>query len=322
MKRLFLFCSLLVHALLTKCEEYLYPIANLNDTTILMMYQKSLDDIELVSFNPNNNKIQKLLSSLYLPAYVKIIPGKKRYSFIDRGRIYIKDFSKRTPRGIDIYQPIHDIQSLQWINDHECIFSAKHKNHYKIFMYDINKEGGMLHALCNLTDDINYIFPSFADNTLFCLIQRDSCELYDVAQIRWNPIVFEQALQNHGHHFSIQSYAIHHTNSLCFLTMHNQIQGYIIEIIKHDQTEKIFTFGCCKIDLEKKHLSHLFEFYIPEEFIIGMENTRFFESLYPLLPYYTKEKIYFTSYDKEVQKTCSLRIQSSNSRYIKVPKRY
>jgi hypothetical protein len=167
LKRLFLFCLLSLQASLIMSEEYLYPIANIDDATILMMHQKSLDNLELISFNIQNQTTQKLLSSFYLPAYVKIIPGTKRYSFIDRGRIYIKDFSKRTPRGLDIYQPLFDIQSLQWVSDHECIFSAKYKKHYKIFMYDLDKEGGMLHSLCTLADDVNYILPSFANNRLF-----------------------------------------------------------------------------------------------------------------------------------------------------------
>ncbi len=318
MKRLFLLCLLFLQVSLTKSEEYLYPIANLDDATILMMHQKSLDDLELISLNTTNNKTQKLLSSLYLPAYVKIIPGKKRYSFIDRGRIYIKDFSKRTPRGIDIYQPIFDIQSLQWVSDHECVFSAKYKSHYKIFMYDLDKEGGTLYSLCNLGNDINYIFPSFANNRLFCLTQSDSSEFYKISQITADPVVFEQAIPNNESGFSIKTYPVEHKKSLCFLTMHSQKEGYVLEIIEHNQNEKTFVFGCCKIDLDKSYLSHLFEFQIPEEFIVGMENNRFFESLYPLLPHYAHQDIiYFTSYDKESKKLVLYEYNKENQAIVK-----
>ncbi len=312
MKKLFLFCSLILQVSLSMADEYIYPIANLDDETILMMHQKSLNDLELLSFNTQNNETQKLLSSLYFPAYVKIIPGKKKFSFIDRGRIYIKDFSKRTPRSLTIYQPILDIQSLSWINEQECIFSAKYKNHYKLFLYDLSKEGGTLYALCHLADTMNYIFPVCVDNTLFCLIQKDSSELYDIAKIALNPIVFEQSLFSLEQDFSIDIIPIEHKNSFCFLTMKDLQQGYIIEITEHNHQENYFVFSCCKLNLDQKSVSPLFTFQIPENFFIGMDENRFFESLYPLLPYYTDKFIYFTNYDNNLKKLILYQYNQNN----------
>ncbi|MBI2345077.1 hypothetical protein HYV10_03330 [Candidatus Dependentiae bacterium] len=315
MKKLVLFCFLALKTSFTISNEYLYPIINLDDETILMMHQKSLDDLELLSFNVKDNSTQKLLSSLYLPAYVKIIPGKNRYSFIDRGRIYIKDFSKRTPRVLDIYQSIYDIQSLQWVSNHECVFSAKYKNHYKIFMYDINKDGGTLYALCRLDDEVNYIFPSIIHRSIFCLAQKHLSERYNVAKIIWNPIIFEQSLEAQDQNSYIEIIPLEHNASFCFLNMIDQQLGYILEIIDHNHEEKIFKFGCCKIDLNKNSLIRLFEFEIPQDFIIGMDQRRFFESLYPLLPYYTDEIIYFTSYDT-ILKKLTLYLYNQNSKNI------
>lgn len=302
LKKLVLFCFLIFKTSLILSDEYLYPIVNLDNETILMMHQKSLDDLDLLSLNTKTNSTQKLLSSLYLPAHVKIIPGKTHYSFIDRGRIYIKDFSKRTPRVLDIYQPICDIQSLQWVSSHECVFSAKYKNHYKLFMYDISKDGGTLYTLCRLDDQINYIFPSIVDKDIFCLIQMDSYEFYNIGKLSWNPIIFEQSLSSQDQKNILEISPVQHANSLCFLHMKDRNSGYVLEIVEHNHESKLFTFGCCKIDLTTNQMSRLFEFKIPEDFIIGIEDVRFFESLYPLLPYYNQHEIYFTSYDQESDK--------------------
>lgn len=319
MKRLFLFYSLFVTTSLTLSKEYLYPIVNLDDSNILVMHQKSLDSIELLSFNSSNNTFQKLLSSLYLPAYVKLVPGKKKYSFIHNGRIYIKSFSKRTPRGIDMYQPICDIQSLQWVSDHECVFSAKYKNHYKIFMYDLHKEGGTLYALGNLNDAINYIFPSCIENSLFCLIQKGCNELYEIAQLEWNPIPFDEALNGTSSSVFIKNYSIQHTKPLCFLVMNNQTQGYAIEIVEHNKEGNFFTFGCCRIDLQQESLTSLFEFQIPEHFIIGQDENRFFESIYPLLPNYTKDIIYFTHYNSELKRLTLHQYNLADQTIVQIP---
>jgi hypothetical protein len=87
LKKLFIFCLLYVQLLVS--DEYVYPVANIDDTSILMMHQKSVDELELFAVDTATQTKQKMLSSLYLPASVTVLPGKKSYSFIDRGRIYI-----------------------------------------------------------------------------------------------------------------------------------------------------------------------------------------------------------------------------------------
>lgn len=291
-----LFLLILLQASFIVTNEYLYPIVSLDDETILMMHQKSINDLELLSLNTKSNKTQKLLSSLYLPAHIKILPNKEKYSFIDRGRIYIKDFSKRTPRALDIYEPIYDIQSLQWLNNNECIFSAKYKNHYKIFMYNILENGGTLYKFCDLDDGVNYIFPSVAEGHIFCLVQQDVAELYSIGHLKSTPVLFETHFDNSKDFVTILPLE-YHKNPLCFLNMQTQNEGYVLEIVHHNHENQIFTFGCCKLDIQDGTIIKMFEFEIPEEFIIGMEKERFFESLYPLLPYYSEDKIYFTDYD-------------------------
>ncbi len=284
-------------------DEYIYPIVNLDDTIILMMHQKSIDELEVLAFNTTTNTSQKLLSSLYFPAHIKLLPNKKAYSFLDRGRIHIKEFLKRTPRALDIYQPICDIQSIQWINDHQMIFSARFKNHYKIFMYDIRDSQQQLYSLCSLTDDINYIFPCAIDQeNLFCLSQHDGTELYQITQIKIKPVAWDIAVHQNFKESDLQIISLDHKKPFCFLKMIDNQIGYVIELAQHNLKDKMFKFTVHKIFLKESKLEQLFEFFLPEQFIIGMSKERLYESLYPLLPNYNEHEIYFTSFDKESEK--------------------
>ena len=293
-----MFCLWYAHTIIS--NEYVYPVANLDDNTILMMHQKSLDELELFALDTTTHTKQKMLSSLYFPAHVCLMPNKKGYSFIDRGRIYIKDLLKRTPRSIDIYQSICDIQSVQWINDNQLIFSAKFKNRYKICMYDVTHDQGQLYSLCSLHDDINYIFPSAVDQeNLFCLTQHDGSEFYQVTRMKIEPTLWEHALKNKEKECNKEIIPLEHHKPLCFLKMMDLTTGYVLEMTQHNHENKIFSFKVYKIDIPNTQLQELFKFDIPEKFIIGSEQERFYESLYPLLPRYQHDKIYFTNFDHE-----------------------
>jgi hypothetical protein len=102
--------------------------------------------------------------------------------------------------------------------------------------------------------------------------------------------------------------------------MINHQMGYVIELAEHNLTEKKFRFTTYKISIQKSNMQEsklepLFEFDIPEQFIIGMSKERFYESLYPLLPCYQEDEIYFTSFDKLSEKF-KLYVYNQNSKLI------
>src|SRR5579872_5143165 len=100
----------------TACE-FLYPVASVSKDHVLVMYQKNSYHLELWDWNPQTNQADSVLLSLYTPAGVKLLLSKKGYSFIDSGVIKIKMFQKRSPKTVEIDQPLHTIELLHWIDD-------------------------------------------------------------------------------------------------------------------------------------------------------------------------------------------------------------
>lgn len=278
-------------------QQFLYPIAQLDDENVLLMYQKTSDDLELLIWNRYTAIASKELTSLYIPAYVQLLPSKTAYSFLDRGRIRIKSFQKRAPKTLDIFQPLCDIQSVHWITDEQCYFVAKYRDHYKIFMYDIAVHGGSLYNLTDLNDSINYIFPSKVGDTLFCLIQSDH-GLYTVATVPWTPVLYDMHLQQH-YAMKQPTQIIGHDHPLCFLSMQNEHSGFVLELLEKDVNQKVFKFVCCAINFNDSNwtLRQLFEIVLPDYLMIGYQADRLYESIYPLLPKYSDNTIYFTNYD-------------------------
>jgi len=304
--RLCLLFFILVSPFLLKGQQFLYPIDQLDDENVLLMHQISSDDIELLVWNKNTKLALRELTSLYLPAHVQLLPSKQAYGFLDRGRIRVKAFTKRTPKTIDISQPICDIQSMRWITDEQFYFVAKFRGYYKVFLYDIADQGGVLYALTNLDDDANYTFPCKVGDRLFYLAQT-SDGLFQFVSNKWKPHPYEgnrNTIQNKGLLgccFDLQAQTITHDNPLCFLHMLDEQHGFVIEMFEKKSYQTLFQFGCCAINLEnnKCTIERLFEFTLPENLMVGQGANRLYESIYPLLPRYYKSAIYFTTYDPE-----------------------
>src|SRR5579871_4380579 len=118
---------------MTHAIEYMYPVACLNDETILYIHQLNPTCIQLYSWNPVTDIHEPLLWSLYNPANVQLLPNNTGFSFIDNGRLRIKLFEKRSPKTIDFDDPIFNINGLQWIDEHSCCCSAQYGSYFSIF---------------------------------------------------------------------------------------------------------------------------------------------------------------------------------------------
>lgn len=287
-------------------QEFLYPVEQLDENNILLMHQTSVDNIELLIWNKNNKIVIKELTSLYLPSNVKILPSKQAYSFVDRGRLRIKSFTKRTPKTINFSAPLCDIQSLCWINDDQCFFVAKYRNFYKVFLYDQEKNGGTLYYITNLQDDVNYTFPNKVNDTLYCIAQT-SDGVFQLITLPWQPQVFQDHT-NYRQPYITTEYFIGnklvHDKPLCFLQMIDQEHGFVLEMLEKVPDQAYFEFECCFIQCiqSKWSIQNIFSIVLPEKLIIGQGSCRLYESIYPLLPRYYDRKIYFTNYDVVTEK--------------------
>ena len=125
---------------------YIYPVAT-SQNTVFYVYQKSLTDLELwrLVMSDNNylaiqQNLEKCLYWRFIPAGFALLPGHKEFSFIDSGRLWIKDFIKRSPRAISFNQPVLNISEVCWLKNKNCYFSAKQKQNFVILIGDINEQ--------------------------------------------------------------------------------------------------------------------------------------------------------------------------------------
>lgn len=272
-------------------QEYVYPVATLDDETIFIMHQKSSDCLELWSWNIKTQLAFKELSSLYIPAQVTLLPSKKAYSFLDRGSLRIKSFEKRSPKTIEINEPIQDLQTITWIDDQTFYCTARYKKMYKPFMYDIDQSQS-LQALAPMNDSVHYLFPNKINDQLFC-ITLDQDQKYQLVQLSWNP---QPLLQQNSENQPKVLATLSEINPSCFLHMVSATQGFLLTM----QKSELYSFSCCEITIENDAatLRTLFTFSIPGHLILGNGSQRLYESLYPFLPRYTQDYIYFTHYNE------------------------
>lgn len=297
--------------------EFLYPVAQIDESTVLVVYQKSFDQLELWITN-NETKISfKEISSSFFPSFVKLLPSKKSFSFIDRGRIKIKPFDRRTPRSIDIYEPISAISNMHWIDDGQFYFTAKHEGKFGIFLCEIVDKIVKISCLSNLNTTFDYLYPQKINDDLFCII-KDESNNHSICKLPWAPKNFKtelhavmqsRALQGESNSgfLQINSHEIiipSQSNPFCFLHMQSHNLGFVIEFKKQDQDSLLFDFACHRLELQPDqlwNLKKLFDFQLPKNLLIGSKFEKIFESIYPFLPLYGKKFIYFVNFDQEFQ---------------------
>ena len=284
--------------------QYVYPIAKLDDDHLLVMYQKSYDDLELWTWNKNDNKAYRELASIFLPSYVRLLPSKTAFSFIDHGRIRIKSFQKRAPRVIDIHESIHAISSLKWISDYQFYFVGKQKDNFSIFLCDVSDRDVELYSLHN-QDYVDRLYPCKINNTLF-YIEKNESGSYCFCKIGWNPQMYgkDQLI------FQRQSQTLWKSDSsLCFLHMEDDNNGFVLEHNNQSNNTDLFSLSCGSLTLIDNNwtMDKLFEFALPLKLLTGTDKTRLYESIDPFLPSYSSSWIYFVTYDQNLGRCKVLR---------------
>lgn len=307
--------------------EYLYPVAELDNENLLVMHQKSVDDLELLVWNQHQKVAFKELSSMFLPSCVQILPGKKAYSFIDRGRIRIKFFQKRAPRAIDIYEPIHAIVSMNWISDEQFYFVGKHAEQYGLFLCDVSDRSTKVFFLSPLHSSYDFMYPCKIEDKLFC-ITKDVNDTYGIAKLPWAPRQYQQELQefsagikSSGFHFKRKlnqgplDLMLKHDKPLCFLTMESEHSGFVLELSTSERDLSFLDFTYCSVSCDNENnwsLKKLFEFHIPKNFLIGTGAQRVHESMYPFLPQHHGKDIFFVTFDLAINASIILQYDQVN----------
>lgn len=274
-------------------EQFMYPVADFDDGNIMILYQKSLNEIELYFWNPSTQHALKGLSSFLIPANLRVMPSGKGFSFIDQGFIKIKEFSKRSPRTISIYEPIGLFSSMNWIDDENFYFVAREGNLFQIFKSDL--QGNIYHVTNDLADAL---YPQKIDNTLF-YIRRDMEDQIAIVAQEWNPV----SIHTYKDFSDKITLLTPETNEqLCYLHMVSDQEGFYLKA-PFDRTQNdngCYEFSCYHLEKKEKEWSSekIFNFKVIAKYLIG--NTRLYESLECFLPNYTtKDIIYFTDWNLE-----------------------
>ena len=288
--------SLLIISSYIYAEQFIYPVAAIDHEgeEILVVYQKSLDDIELWIWNSTTKRAIKGLLSTYIPAGIKMLPSGVGFSFIDEGRLRVKNFYKRLPKTIAIYQPISKITDINWISDDAFYFSAREGNSYNIF--SSNTLGDV--QRCTSGQVCDYVYPCKIGKSVFCIEREKNPNIFKIVKMKWQ--LYDYDTEN----IIPQSKEtlLTTSQSISYLNMISEDEGFYLDYssIHSDFSEnpqELLLFTCCRIFKDSKqewHTEKMFEFKIPALYVIGKERERLYESIAPLLPNYTDAQcVYF-----------------------------
>lgn len=286
--------------------EYVYPVAALSKEEVYVLYQKSVDHIELWLWNSVTKKASKALLSTFYPAGLRLLPDGSGFSFIDNDRIRIKMQGRRQPRAVSFCEPIYDINLIDWIDNQAFYFSAKEKDRYAIFH-------GTIYGTCHRIISIKHgdcMYPQLRGSNLY-FIERDDNNDYAIASIPYphvpreecvpcdNPEEFEQrvkALIEDKNDKFMRSYADLSKRSIiadfgkhpiAFLRMYSDFFGIVLEYPQSvNRSDTLIPFVCHAFEYinNEWQTRELFSFNIPSQLLIMGNSERLYESILPLLP--------------------------------------
>lgn len=263
--------------LLAMYYQYQYPVGYDEKTdTIFYIFQKDPLQLELYAFNKGSQEYTKLLPSYLIPTGFRLLPSNDGFSFIHNDMIYMKKFSKRSPKRIEFFEPIYGINTIEWIDDTSFYFAAREHGHYRI--YEGTIEGDLELIISNDTSDA--LYPQKINDQLF-YIQRDSNNIYHIIQTTYKSQ-------------SPKKYIAQKRVPIACLSMLTKIRGFfLIYPSKIKAGDATITFSYYQISQNKEwNVEWLFDFSLPKEWLIDNEK-RLYESIIPVLPKYRNEKLYF-----------------------------
>ncbi|OGB97126.1 hypothetical protein A3F06_04360 [candidate division TM6 bacterium RIFCSPHIGHO2_12_FULL_36_22] len=259
-----------------------YPVAAVTQggqSRIFYLDQQSLQCLQLWVVDSDSKDSNKALLFIYNPSSISLLPSGKGFGFIDRGRIKMKTFIKKSPHSLDFYEPIYNITRAHWIDDEHCYFSAKQDNRYKLFMSNLDSDLSVLVDIPN----VDIIYPSHIAVTIYYL-SKDVTEGVSLCCIDTIS----------GHVATIVSLG---RKNIAFLEMKSHSEGFFIQAPFSIDTQannlELVYYRVYKEGEWKQE--KLFSFIIPIHYLFGKGPERFYESLMAFLPRIYEDEIFFSS---------------------------
>lgn len=282
----------------TGATEFLYPVAIVPDTdNLLIMYQKTSHHIELWQWNVHTKQADTILLSRYTPAGLRLLPDNIGYSFIDNGRIRIKQWAKRSPRSIELDAPITHIELIDWIDQSTCYTSGKYLDHFGIFQ--ISDEGVVYPIVFDNSADLMY--PQKVGNSLF-FIERNKDRQYAVVSMAYDV----QGGEEEEFTDRIKAYPESKPKTvlldcglqpIIFLNMVSQEEGFYLthpRMVSKKDTHILLSYYHIFSDGNQWSSDQIFTFYVPTNLFFPGRESRLYEALLPLVPRHSQGSIFYS----------------------------
>lgn len=304
MKLSYIFFICLISASSFYAVEYLYPVGTgvtpEGNDVVYLIYQRSLEHVELFAWDPIEGIAHKALLSAYTPAFFNLLPDNSGFSFIDQGRIRIKQFEKRAPFTIPLYAPIDTITSVEWIDAQHCYFTARYADHFGIFATDF--DGNMTTVLSH--ESYDFLYPQQRKNQLF-FIRHTTTGTYDIGV---------KGTDENDYHIILNF----EDTPIAFLRMIDEEHGFAIQHQPYlDRHDTFSAFACWyfkKTEGEWKK-ERIFEFNIPLDLFFGDTQQRFYESIVPFLPVHINGNIFFIHHNTMTDRLGLYRYELQSEKY-------
>ena len=329
-KNSFVFLSgasvVILYAMCAYSAEYIYPLTqciNNGQEVLLFMHQANNQETRLWSLNRVTNRYEQLLSSQYNPVGVQLLPDMSGFSFLDNGLIKVKSFLKRSPKTIEIYEPICNIGMVQWLDATTCFFHAKQGNRYGI--YQVNLDGQLDVIIKNSACD--YLYPQKFGKDLF-FIKRDLADNHCVEKIVYPviqrvPISLDNAMDRAQEDFEFVDNEVMHVqdfkkSNIINLLMLNEHEGFLVEhlpMISANAASLSFKFYKLTCDAQGIwNKKELFLFSLPTSLFLD-KSTMLRDPMSALFPRIVPEGIYFISLQEDTKTVC-LYLYDTHSDFI------
>lgn len=293
-----------------QAEQFVYPVADFaHGNQLALIYQKSLQDIELWFLNTTTQTTVKGLSSFLTPANFRMLPSGQGFSFIDQGYIKIKEFNKRSPKTLQIYEPISLFSNMNWIDNQTFYFVALQGDCFQIFQGDI--QGSIEQLTCK--SGYHALYPQKINDTLF-YIERSMNNSSSIVTIPYQP----QSLATVENNNTPTTIIPATDNQIGFLSMLSGNQGFYVQIDQQASNHNTYQFAYHHITQEHNTWQdmQLFSFAIPAQYSTGAD--RLYESLEPFLPKYINNSIYFSSWNQQEQQFELYQYDLANQQVINI----
>lgn len=285
--------------------EFLYPVAMYTDTEadhtqkLLVLHQKTGTIMELWSWDPMTHIADKMLPSSFCPAGVALLPSNKGFSFIDNGRIRIKEFIKRSARSIDIPYGVSALGPVTWHANGLGYFHALRNGHYALFSITVSGDVDC----CLARSKTDCLYPSWFKESLFYVERTDSQQF----ACRYRIVEQSAATDNSD---PLRALCVDFGNRpIICLNMIGANEGFFLEHApKIDTTATTVTFlyyQLTRIDKNSWHINHLFSFSIPATLLDNASDTHVYESILPLVPRIYGSTVYYVDGDALRLSVCS-----------------